>query len=59
MLDITRDRNGSFDPLMIAKYQRRLLEFYTKIIGMYARGMTTREIQGYIEQIYGLRPLLA
>ena len=53
VLDIPRDRNGSFDPLVIAKYQRRFPEFDTKIIAMYARGMTTREIQGYIEEIYG------
>ena len=53
VLDIPRDRNGSFDPLLIAKYQRRFPEFDTKIIAMYARGMTTREIQGYIEGIYG------
>ena len=47
-------RNGSFDPLLIAKYQRRFPEFDTKIISMYARGMTTREIQGHIEEIYGV-----
>ena len=54
VLDIPRDRNGSFDPLLIAKYQRRFPEFDTKIISMYARGMTTREIQGHIEEIYGI-----
>tara|TARA_X000000950_G_scaffold283533_1_gene384572 strand:+ start:126 stop:1349 length:1224 start_codon:yes stop_codon:yes gene_type:complete len=54
VLDIPRDRNGSFDPLLIAKYQRRFPEFDTKIISMYARGMTTREIQGHIEEIYGV-----
>ena len=53
VLDIPRDRNGTFDPVLIAKYQRRFPEFYTKIISMYARGMTTREIQGHIEEIYG------
>ena len=54
VLDIPRDRNGSFDPVLIAKYQRRFQEFDTKIISMYARGMTTREIQGHIEEIYGI-----
>ena len=54
VLDIPRDRNGSFDPVLIAKYQRRFPEFDTKIISMYARGMTTREIQGDIEEIYGI-----
>ncbi|WP_323777948.1 transposase, partial [Leisingera sp.] len=44
VLDIPRDRNGTFDPVLIAKYQRRFPEFDTKIISMYARGMTTREI---------------
>jgi Transposase and inactivated derivatives len=54
VLDIPRDRNGSFDPLLIAKYQRRFPEFDTKIVSMYARGMTTREIQSHIEEIYGI-----
>lgn len=53
VLDIPRDRNGTFDPLLIAKYQRRFPEFDRKIVSMYARGMTTREIQGHIEEIYG------
>ena len=43
VLDIPRDRNGTFDPLLIAKYQRRFPEFDTKIVSMSARGMTTRE----------------
>ncbi len=51
VLDIPRDRNGTFDLVLIAKYQRRFPEFDTKIISMYARGMTTREIQGHIEEI--------
>jgi len=54
VLDIPRDRNGSFDPVLIAKYQRRFPGFDSKIISMYARGMTTREIQGHIEEIYGV-----
>lgn len=54
VLDIPRDRNGSFDPVLIAKYRRRFPEFDTKIISMYARGMTTREIQGHIEEIDGI-----
>ena len=53
VLDIPRDRNGTFDPLLIGKYQRRFPDFDRKIISMYARGMTTREIQGHIEDIYG------
>lgn len=53
VLDIPRDRNGTFDPLLISKYQRRFPEFDAKIISMYARSMSTREIQGHIEDIYG------
>ena len=49
MPDIPRDRNAAFDPLLIGKHQRRFPEFDRKIVGMYARGMTTREIQGHIE----------
>ena len=54
VLDIPRDRNGTFDPMLIAKYQRRFPEFDRKIVSIYARGMTTREIQGHIEEIYGV-----
>ena len=54
LLDIPHDRNGSFDPLLIARYQRRFPEFDTKFISMYARSITTREIQGHIEEIYGV-----
>lgn len=53
-LRIPRDREGSFDPKLIARYQRRFPGFDTKIISMYARGMTVREIQGHLTEIYGL-----
>tara|TARA_R110002124_G_scaffold191497_4_gene358883 strand:- start:2427 stop:2732 length:306 start_codon:yes stop_codon:yes gene_type:complete len=53
ILDIPRDGNGIFDPLLIAKYQRRFPEFDCKIVSMYVRSMTTRETQGHIEEIYG------
>ena len=53
-LRIPRDREGSFDPKLIARYQRRFPGFDTKIISMYARGMTVREIQGHLMEIYGL-----
>lgn len=52
--DVPRDRNGTFDPMLIAKYQRCFPEFDRKIISMYARGLTTREIQWYTEEIYGV-----
>jgi putative transposase len=53
-LRIPRDREGSFDPKLIARYQRRFPGFDAKIISMYARGMTVREIQGHLIEIYGL-----
>ena len=53
-LDIPRDRAGTFDPKLIAKYQRRFPDFDEKIISMYARGMTVREIRGHLEELYGI-----
>ena len=53
-LDIPRDRSGTFDPQLIARYQRRFPDFDEKIISMYARGMTVREIRGHLDEIYGL-----
>jgi putative transposase len=53
-LDIPRDRQGRFEPGLIAKYQRRLPGFDAKVITMYARGMTTREIQATLLELYGL-----
>ena len=53
-LDIPRDRAGTFDPQLIAKYQRRFPEFDEKIISMYARGMTVREIRGHLQELYGI-----
>ena len=54
MLTIPRDRSGTFDPKLIARYQRRFPDFDDKIISMYARGMTVREIRGHLEEIYGI-----
>ena len=45
-IDVPRDRQASFDPKLIAKYQRRFPGFDEKIVSMYARGMSTREIVG-------------
>ncbi len=53
-LAVPRDRLSTFDPLLIAKYQRRFPGFDEKIISMYARGMSTREIQGHLRELYGL-----
>src|ERR1700733_8155651 len=53
-LSSPRDRAGTFDPKLIAKYQRRFPDFDEKIISMYARGMTVREIRGPLEELYGI-----
>ena len=53
-IDIPRDREGSFDPRLIKKHQTRFDGFDDKIIAMYARGMTTRDIQAWLKEIYGV-----
>ncbi|PYD71775.1 IS256 family transposase [Novacetimonas hansenii] len=53
-LDIPRDRAGTFDPQLIARYRRRFPGFDDRIISMYARGMSVREIQGHLLEIYGV-----
>lgn len=53
-LAIPRDRQGRFDPTLIAKYQRRFPGFDGKIIALYARGMSTRDIQAHVRELYGL-----
>ena len=51
-LETPRDRNGSYEPQIVSKGQTRFTGFDEKIISMYARGMSTREIQGHLEEIY-------
>jgi len=53
-LETPRDRNGSFEPQIVAKGQTRFTGFDDKIISMYSRGMTTREIEGHLKEIYGI-----
>lgn len=53
-LAIPRDRQSSFEPQLIAKYQRRFPGFDEKVISMYARGMSTREIAGHVQDLYGV-----
>jgi putative transposase len=53
-IDIPRDRDGSFEPLIVPKRQTRFKGFETKIVSLYARGMSTREIQAHLEEIYGV-----
>jgi transposase-like protein len=53
-IEVPRDRQASFDPQLIAKYQRRFPGFDDKIVSMYARGMSTREIVGHLRDLYGI-----
>jgi putative transposase len=53
-VDVPRDRNGTFEPQIVKKHQTRFDGFDDKILSMYARGMTTRDIQGHLEEIYGV-----
>ena len=52
-IEVPRDREGSFEPLLIAKHERRFSGFDDKIVAMYARGMTVREIQAFLAEQYG------
>lgn len=53
-IDVPRDRQASFDPQLITKYQRRFPAFDDEIVSMYARGMSTREITGHLHDLYGI-----
>lgn len=52
-IEVPRDREGLFEPLLIGKHERRFTGFDDKIVAMYARGMTVREIQGFLAEQYG------
>ncbi len=52
-IEVPRDRNGSFEPQLIPKHQTRWAGFDDKILSLYARGMTVREIQAHLEEMYG------
>ena len=52
-LTVPRDRNGSFTPQLVPQRQRRLEGFDAKVLSLYARGLSTREIQGHLEELYG------
>ena len=54
VLSIPRDRHGRFDPALIRKYQRRFPGFDDKIVALYARGMSTRDIQAHVGELYGI-----
>ena len=54
-IEVPRDREGTFEPQLVKKHQRRLSGFDDKVIALYARGMTTREIQGHLKELYGVQ----
>ena len=53
-IDVPRDRHGTFEPQLIGKHERRFTGFDDKIIAMYARGMSVREIQAYLAEMYAV-----
>ena len=53
-IEVPRDRQGSFEPVLIPKHERRFTGFDDKIVAMYARGMTMREIRGFLAETYGV-----
>src|SRR5213593_2422434 len=52
-VETPRDRNGTFEPQLVKKHQRRFTGFDDKILSMYARGMSVRDIQAHLSEIYG------
>jgi transposase-like protein len=53
-IETPRDRNGTFEPKLIGKHQRRVPGFDEKILALYAKGMTTRDIQEIVQELYGV-----
>jgi putative transposase len=53
-IEVPRDRNGEYEPKMLKKYASNSNELEEKIIGLYAKGMSTRDIQGTLEELYGV-----
>ncbi|MBV6657390.1 MAG: IS256 family transposase [Devosiaceae bacterium] len=53
-IDVPRDRTGTFEPQLIPKHERRFAGFDERIVSMYARGMTVREIQGHLAEMYAV-----
>ena len=54
-LSIPRDRQGSFEPVLVPKHQRRIAELDEKILALYAQGMSTRDISAQLEELYGAK----
>jgi putative transposase len=53
-IEVPRDRNGTFEPQLVGKYQRRLTGFDDKVLALYAKGLTTRDIQDVVQELYGV-----
>ncbi len=53
-IDVPRDRNGSFEPKIVPKHARRLGQIDEMILSLYARGMTTRDIEAHLREVYGV-----
>ena len=56
-IDVPRDRNGEFEPKLIPKYQRDISRIEEKVISLYARGMSTRDIHDQLQDLYGIELL--
>jgi transposase-like protein len=56
-IDVPRDRQGTFEPVLLPKHERRFTGFDDKILALYARGLTVREIQAFLHEMYGRRGL--
>lgn len=53
-IEVPRDRNGTFEPVLVPKRQRRIAGFDEKVLALYARGLSTRDIQAELEELYGV-----
>ena len=53
-IEVPRDREGTFEPRLIGKHERRFTGFDDKVLALYARGMTVREIQAFLSEMYGV-----
>ena len=53
-IDVPRDRDGTFEPKLVGRYQRRLAGFDEKVLALYAKGLTTRDIQDVVQELYGV-----
>ena len=54
-IDAPRDRYGSFEPQIVRKRQRQFVGFDEKILALYSRGLSTRDIEAHLQEIYGVK----